>query len=141
MPDDVETEPQRARLGPEAVARQTFGVARKGFDQAEVRSFLAKVAEELREARDREAALRNQVSSMEAQGKPAIELDEATLIAALGEETAHVLTAAREAAAQIRAKGEDSVARLLREANDDAHRIRSEAAFASLAGVARGRRS
>ena len=109
------------------MARQSFIVVRRGFDQAQVTAFLAKVADELREARDREAALRTELASVESGSRPTIELDEATLMAALGEETARVLIAAREAAAEIRAKGEESVGRLLREATDEANRLRVEA--------------
>src|SRR3954467_9812184 len=85
------------------------------------------MADELRDARDREAALRTELASAEAVSQPAIDLAEATLIAALGEETARVLTRARGAAAEIRAKGEESVGRRLREATDEAHRLRLEA--------------
>lgn len=116
-----------ARLGPDAVARTTFPTSFRGYDPEQVRVFLEKIADDLREARDREAALRAQLESAEARAEAAAHPDEAQLTAALGEETARVLLAAREAAAEIRSKGEESVARLLREAQDDASRMKAEA--------------
>ncbi|HEV3227622.1 MAG TPA: DivIVA domain-containing protein [Acidimicrobiales bacterium] len=126
MPPDSE-DARSTRLGPDAVARTTFPTSFRGYDPDQVRQFLERVANELREFGDREAALRVGLEAAEARAEAAAHLDEAQLTAALGEETARVLLAAREAATEIRAKGEDSVARLLREAQDDAARMKAEA--------------
>jgi DivIVA domain-containing protein len=114
-------------LTPEAVARATFGSGFRGFDQDEVRAYLRDVADQLRDARDREADLRSQLEMALARAEAASELDEATVTQLLGEETARVITTARQAAAEIRAKAEESAARLVREAHDDAARIRGDA--------------
>jgi len=116
-----------SRLATDALARTRFPTAFRGYDPQHVRAFLEGVADEIREARDREAALRAQLEDLETKLEAAKHLDEAQLTAALGEETARVLLAAREAAAEIRAKAEESVAGLLAAAQEDATRIRGEA--------------
>jgi DivIVA domain-containing protein len=116
-----------ARLGPEAVARTTFPTSFRGYDPEHVRVFLEHIANELREARDREAALRSELESAEARVEAASTLDDTQLTNALGEETARVLLAAREAATEIRAKGEESAARLLRDAQEESTSMRAEA--------------
>lgn len=108
------------------VARKQFATSRRGFDQNEVRSFLASVAAELASLRERERSLRERLDAAE-QKAPAPELVDDQLEAVLGTEMTRVLHAAREAAAEIRAKAEESVARLLREANDEATKLRTDA--------------
>jgi DivIVA domain-containing protein len=125
MPD---TPDRRAgRFAPDAVARRNFGTSFRGFDQLEVKAFLAEVAEALREAADREADYRTRVETAEARTARAETVDESRLTEILGEETARVILAAKEAAAQIREKAEDSVARMLREAQSAAATIRGSA--------------
>src|SRR4051794_33644843 len=97
MPSDSDAESRSARLAPDAVARTTFPTAFRGYDPEHVRPFLERLAEELREARDREAVLRKQLEDIEQKLEIARRPDEAQLTAALGEETARVLIAAREA--------------------------------------------
>ena len=116
------------RIGPEAIARTTFQTSFRGYDQEHVRAFLDEIAEEMREQRDREAALRKQIESLEARVTGDGHLDEEMLTAALGEETARVLTAARSAAGDIRAKAEEGASRVLKEAHDQATQLRDEAA-------------
>jgi len=108
------------------VARKQFATAFRGFDQYEVRAFLARVATELASMQERERSLRERLTAAEVK-VPTPELVEDELEAAFGAETMRVLHAAREAAAEIRAKAEESVARLLRESNDEAARLRGEA--------------
>src|SRR5688500_520408 len=113
-------------IGADDVARKHFATAFRGFDQYEVRAFLAQVAAELASLHERERSLRERLA--EALERPVQRpVGEDELEAALGVETTRVLHAAREAAAEIRAKAEESVARLLREANDEAGRLRGEA--------------
>jgi len=113
-------------IGADDVARKHFATAFRGFDQYEVRAFLAQIAAELSALHERERALRDRLAAAEV-APPSRPVGEDELEAALGVETTRVLHAAREAAAEIRARAEESVARLLREANDDAVRMRSEA--------------
>jgi DivIVA domain-containing protein len=114
-------------LTPEEVSRRTFATVFRGFDPTEVRAYLRRVSDELGVARERQRHLEHLLA--DAQNKstaPPPPLDEATLTAALGEETARVLQTARQAAADIKAKAEENVERLLRQAHDDAGRIREE---------------
>lgn len=123
MPSD-----RAGRLTPEAIARTTFQTSFRGYDAEHVRAFLDEIAAELRDARDREAALRQQIASLEARQQQAAQLDEAQLTVALGEETARVLTTAREAAVDIRTKAEEAAARVMKDAHDEAGELRSRAA-------------
>jgi DivIVA domain-containing protein len=113
-------------IGADDVARKQFGTAFRGFDQYEVRAFLAQVAAEVASLHEREKGLRERLAAAE-ERRPARDIDENELEAVLGAETTRVLHAAREAAAEIRTHAEESVARMLREANDEAARLRSEA--------------
>jgi DivIVA domain-containing protein len=129
MADDrrvvISSEPH---LTPEEVARRTFGTVFRGFDPNEVKSYLRRVSEELGVARERQRHVEHLLA--EAQGRaqaPPPPLDEAGLMAALGEETARVLRTAREAAADMKAKAEENIERLLHQAHEDAARIRGEA--------------
>jgi DivIVA domain-containing protein len=122
-----DAERRAARLGPEAIARTTFPTSFRGYDADAVRVFLENVANELREARDREAALRTELEALEARLAEASYLDEDRLTAALGEETARVLTVAREAAADIKSKASESAAEMVREAQEQASSLRTEA--------------
>src|SRR5262245_40963926 len=115
-----DAERRAAKLGPEAIARTTFPTSFRGYDADHVRTFLEQVAEELRQARDREASLRTELEAVEAKLAAASQLDEDQLTAALGEETARVLTAAREAATEIKSKGSESAAQMVREAEEHA---------------------
>ncbi|HEX9530897.1 MAG TPA: DivIVA domain-containing protein, partial [Acidimicrobiales bacterium] len=125
MVDDVSRLPSSGSLSRDEVAGRTFRMVRRGFDPEEVRSFLDRVAGELTRGHDREASLRRQTA--EAEGRAAHpELDEATLAAALGQETARILRSAHEAAAGVRSRAEDSVAAILRDAHEQAAAFRAE---------------
>src|SRR5258705_2331100 len=80
-----------SRLATDALARTRFPTAFRGYDPQHVRAFLEGVAEEMRETRDREAALRSQLDDLEAKLEAAKHLDEAQRTAAVGEGTAPVL--------------------------------------------------
>jgi DivIVA domain-containing protein len=124
---DREAGRRAAKLGPEAIARTTFPTSFRGYDADHVRVFLEHVAEELREARDREAALRSELEAAEARLGDGSELDEDQLTARLGEETARIVAAAREAAAEIKAKASENAERLLRESQEEASALKSDA--------------
>jgi DivIVA domain-containing protein len=114
-------------LTPEEVARRTFASAFRGFDPTEVRAYLRRVSDELGVARERQRHLEHLLAdAQKASTAPPPPLDEASLTAALGEETARVLHTARQAAVDIKAKAQENVERLLRQAHEDAARIREE---------------
>jgi DivIVA domain-containing protein len=114
---------------PASVADATFGTARRGFDQQEVRDFLRMVAAELARLQERERFLERELRTAQASSVAGSvgPLDDEAATRLLGEEAAHILQAAREGGASIRARAEDGAAQLLREAGDDARRMREEA--------------
>jgi DivIVA domain-containing protein len=114
-------------MGADEVARKQFSTAFRGFDQYEVRAFLAQVASTLATLREREKAFREKVAGLEAATPASSNADEVDLEQALGAEMTKVLHAAREAASEIRVHAEESVARLLREATDEAVSLRADA--------------
>ena len=110
----------------EEVAARTFATSFRGFDQAEVRLFLKRVADELLALADNERQIRQSLDeARERAAHP--ELDENALTAALGEQTTRVLQSAREAATDIRNQAEENAARTRHEAEEDTTRLREEA--------------
>ena len=113
-------------LSPDEVAAHAFPTSFRGFDATEVKTFLARVAEQLRAAQDEAEELRKRLAEAEERAAhPQMDVD--TLTNALGDETARILRSAQDAAADIRGKAEDNVAQLLREAYEEAARMRAEA--------------
>ena len=113
---------------PAAVSAASFTVARRGYDQTEVRDFLRMVSAELARLQERERFLESELKAMQTRGMSAPGmLDEEVVTALLGEEAARVLAAAREASAQIRQRAEENATRLVKEAASDAARLREEA--------------
>ncbi|HEV3353777.1 MAG TPA: DivIVA domain-containing protein [Acidimicrobiales bacterium] len=126
MADDRIVISSEAGVTPDETTRRSFPVVFRGYDQDQVRRFLKKVGEELAAGRLREQELRKALD--EARSTLAHpELDEATLTAALGEETTRILRSAREAAADMRTKAEERVARMVQEADEQGARLRLEA--------------
>ena len=113
---------------PAAVGSAQFGVVRRGYDQEEVRDFLRMVSSELARVHDRVRFLESELKAQQTRGlsDPGA-LDEETIAALVGEETARVLAVAREAAQQIRAHAADEADRAVRDAEHEARRIREEA--------------
>jgi DivIVA domain-containing protein len=113
-------------VGPDEVARHTFATSRRGFDPAEVRSFLEEVARELSAAQDREQQLQKDIAEAEHRAAHPV-LDENTLTTALGEETANVLRAAHDAASNLMKRAEAEAADLIASAERRESQARSEA--------------
>jgi DivIVA domain-containing protein len=123
MPEDRRlTISTSSRLHPDEVARHTFGTARRGFDPAEVRVYLGQIAHEMEAAADREEELRTAIDEAERRAANPV-LDEATLTAALGQETARVLRSAHDAATELVTRAEADVARLRAHAEDEATQL------------------
>ena len=120
-----------SRLSADEVARHTFATVRRGFDPAEVRTFLDSVATELRSWAEREADLRTELADAQHLAANPV-LDEATLTSALGTETARVLRSAHEAAHDMVAKAESEAERMLDRARSeiDEAETKAEAALA-----------
>ena len=127
MPDDRRlTIASTSRLTPEDVARHTFATSRRGFEPGEVRAFLEAVARELHAAAARERELVEEVAAAEHRAAHPV-LDEGTLTAALGQETARVLRSAHDAAAELMARAESDGGRLRSQAQEESGRLRSQA--------------
>ncbi|MGE0794848.1 MAG: DivIVA domain-containing protein, partial [Acidimicrobiia bacterium] len=110
------------------VARKEFATGFRGFDQYEVRAYLAKLAAEMGVLQERERGLRERLHELERKRPSEKVLADEEFEAALGTEATKVIHAARQAASEIRAHAEENVARLLREAQDESQAMRSEAA-------------
>src|SRR5438477_10899130 len=126
MREDRRVHVSSAALGPDEVAGRTFAMTFRGFDTTEVRTYLGRVADELRQASERERERRPLLAEAEDRAAHP-ELDEPTLARGLGQEAARLLQTAREAAADVRARAEEGVAKLLHEANEQANEIRAKA--------------
>jgi DivIVA domain-containing protein len=118
------------RVGPDEVARHTFGTARRGFDPAEVRAFLEEVARELAAGQEREQQLRKDAADADERAAHPV-LDEDTLTTALGQETARVLRAAHEAASDMVNRAQAEAADLVAAAETREAESRSEVERAS----------
>lgn len=113
---------------PAAVGAAQFSVARRGYDQEEVRDFLRMVSAELARLQERERFLESEMRAMQTRGmsEPGV-LDEATVTQVLGAEAARVLAAAREASESMRQRAAESAEQLIREASHEASRLIDEA--------------
>jgi DivIVA domain-containing protein len=124
------------QLSPDEVSRHTFGTVRRGFDPAEVRTFLEEVARSITSLHEREQQLRNEIAEAQERAAHPV-VDESTLTEALGHETAKVLRAAHEAAGELLRRAEtDASERIANaerresQAREDADRASAEQAAA-----------
>lgn len=120
--------PLSARQGylPDEVARREFASVFRGYDPAEVRTFLKQLSEQQSEQADLIAQLQQLLMEMEDKVKNP-ELDEETVTKLLGEQTAQILRSAREAARDSKARAEQEVSKQLREAHEATEKMRQEA--------------
>ncbi len=124
-----------SRLSATEVARHTFATVRRGLDPSEVRSFLEAVARELSVWEQREQELRDQVAAAEERARHPV-LDEATITAALGQQSAQVLRHAHDEAARVVAQAEEQAAATLRQAHQSAADLTVEAEGTAAARIA-----
>lgn len=115
-----------SRVSATEVARHTFATVRRGFEPGEVRAYLEVVARELAAWEGREAELRERLAEAEERARHPV-LDEATLSAALGQQSARVLRHAHDEAARVAAQAEESAAAVLRDSHQAASDLRVEA--------------
>ncbi len=113
---------------PDVIAGRSFASVRKGgFDHDEVRAFLLSVASDVRELQRVHADLVRRAEELKRRATDPKDLDEASVTALLGEETARVLSTSRQAAAEIRAKAEEEAASLRAETEEAVAALRSAA--------------
>ena len=92
-------------ISADLISGRRFAQTWRGYDPEEVKEFLAQVAEQVRTLRERvdiEVSARREAEQRAMHPR----IDEATLMSAVGEETAAILRSARTAAAEIIAKAE-----------------------------------
>jgi len=109
------------------IQAKSFTAGFRGYDQAEVRNFLARLATEVRALRDRNVHLESAWHSAEERAARPPVLDEDTLMAAVGEETATILRTARAAAADLKTKAAADCDKALADANAHAAALREQA--------------
>ncbi len=113
-------------ISADLVAGRRFGQAWRGYDPEEVKQFLEQVAAQVRRLRERcdqaESARRDAE-----QRALHPKFDEATLMSAVGEETAAILRSARSAAAEITAKADGTARQMVEEAKNRADAMVAEA--------------
>ncbi|MHB1598544.1 MAG: DivIVA domain-containing protein, partial [Acidimicrobiales bacterium] len=102
-------------LGPDDVASRAFPATRRGLDPEAVRRFVEEVAATLRIRLAREDDLARRLEEAERRAATPV-LDEETLAAAVGAETAKVLRAAHDAAREVVARAEARSAEMLADA-------------------------
>lgn len=111
---------------PDEIARREFASAFRGYEPAEVRTFLNQISEQFSELADRVAEMQLQLNDSQNRAE-APELDEETVTRLLGSQTAQILRSAREAANEMRFKAEEEVSASLRDAHEASTRMRTEA--------------
>ncbi|HWE69066.1 MAG TPA: DivIVA domain-containing protein [Acidimicrobiales bacterium] len=107
-----------SHLAPDEVARHTFATIRRGFDPEEVRAYLESLAKGLRELAEREHEFRREIEDAERRAASPV-INEETLTAALGQETARVLHSAHEASNEMVGKAQAEADRLLNDAREE----------------------
>jgi DivIVA domain-containing protein len=107
-----------SRLVPDEVARHIFATTRRGFAPDEVRTYLESIAKGLRALADREREFRRELEEAERRVAHPV-VNEETLTAALGQETARVLHSAHGASNEMLAKAEAEAHRLLTDARQE----------------------
>jgi len=116
-----------APVSAEDAEHRGFATSFRGFDPAEVRAYLRRVASTMRTLQDEQRRLETRAREAERRAEHPT-LDDATLAAALGDEMARILRSAQEAAAEIRGKAESHVAAIAQQARDEGARLTAEAA-------------
>ena len=109
-------------MSADLIAGRRFGQTWRGYDPEEVRQFLGEVAAQVRGLRERcENADSARRDAERRASHP--QMDEATLMSAVGEETAGILRSARSAAAEITAKAGTTASAIVTAAEADANAI------------------
>lgn len=101
------------------VARANFGIARKGYDQAEVRAYLDNIAREMQMLEGRMADLQAQLADALRRAEHPV-LDEATLAAALGAQSAAILRSAHEEAGRVTGEAQERATAIFAQAQERA---------------------
>jgi DivIVA domain-containing protein len=115
-------------LTPEEIERREFASTLRGYDRDEVRTFLRKVGQTVRELQD-EVIEVQQASEQSAGPAPVVRAPdiEADRFGAIGERVAELLRLGHDSAAELRANAESEAEDLLASSKSEAERMTSEA--------------
>jgi cell division septum initiation protein DivIVA len=109
--------PSSTHLGSAEIARANFAVLRKGFDPEEVHRYLETVAREVARLESHIRDLQEQLSDAKRQALNP-HLDEETLVAALGAQSAAILRAAHEEAGRVTAEAQVRATQIFTQAQE-----------------------
>ena len=101
------------------VARANFGTVRRGYDPTEVRSYLDNLAREMQLLESRLADLQHQLAEAQRRAANPI-IDEATLAAALGSQSAAILRSAHEEAGRVTSEAQQRATAIFSQAQERA---------------------
>ncbi len=107
------------RHSSQEIARTNFGTVRKGYDPSEVRSYLEGVAREMHLFETRVQELQQQLAEAQRRAANPV-LDEATLAAALGAQSAAILRSAHEEAGRVTAEAQERATAIFAQAQERA---------------------
>ena len=101
-----------ADMSADLIAGRRFAQTWRGYEPEEVKEFLAQVADQVRALRER---VETEIAARRDAEQRALhpQIDEATLMSAVGEQTAAILRSARSAAGEITAKAEANAENVL----------------------------
>jgi hypothetical protein len=103
------------------IDRANFGTVRKGFDPREVRQYLDGLSREMQTLENRLAEMQSQLAEAQRRAANPV-LDEATLIAGLGQQSAAILRSAHDEAARVTTEAQDRARGLFAQAQERASR-------------------
>ncbi len=101
------------------VVRANFGTVRKGYDPTEVRAYLDNVSREMQLLETRIQEMQHQVAEAQRRAANPV-LDEATLAAALGSQSAAILRSAHEEAGRVTAEAQERASSIFSQAQERA---------------------
>lgn len=119
MPNDPVTVSISSQSGfhPEEIARHSFPSARKGLDPDAVRRYLESLASEMQLVLDREQSVRRRLAELERAVAEPPEVDQQTILRAVGSETTKILETAHQAAADVVSRAESEAGEILTRAD------------------------
>ncbi|MDH3755243.1 MAG: DivIVA domain-containing protein [Acidimicrobiia bacterium] len=123
MVEPAHDSPIDPRYDPAKVAAASFDTVRRGFQEAQVRTFLRDLSRSLRATYDTEDDLRAQLSRLQTRLERAETIDDAALTERLGAEAAKILNAAREAAEERLAAAHEAAEKLFQESHEEAEQL------------------
>ena len=127
MADNDRIGSHSVRMTSEEIVQRGFASKVRGLAEADVRSFLKRVAEEVERLGKREDELLSKISDMQATLSSKPKASKAELLESLGEQTTRVLSSAEEAAEQMVVQAKEESQKALANAKEKSDQLASEA--------------